>query len=74
MSANNTGLDQATHMEDLKHSLANSPTPTALLSEAWASSEQNMAARHYMAGMLDALRYAKAITLEEYNYWYEFNS
>lgn len=74
MSANNTGLNQFAYMEDLKHSLANSPTPTALLREAWASSEQNMAARQYMAGMLDALRYAKAITLEENNYWYEFYS
>ena len=60
-------------MEDLKRSFANSPTPMALLKEAWESSERNMAARHYMAGMLDALRYCKAITLEEYNYWYQIS-
>lgn len=57
-------------MEDLKQALASQPTPDAFIGEAWESSEKNVAARQYMYGILDALRFTKAISIETYNHWY----
>lgn len=56
--------------EDLKPSLANTSSPSILLAEAWATSSKNSVARGYMAGLIDALRYTKAISIGDYDNFY----
>ena len=57
-------------LQDLKTELAQAASPASLLEKAWHSSLMNATARGYIAGMIDALRYANAISLEEYNSFY----
>ncbi|KGD61678.1 hypothetical protein Y5S_03686 [Alcanivorax nanhaiticus] len=56
---------------DLKNELADAPTAKEFLRRAWQSSEKNAAARQYIAGALDAMRYSGRITYEEYSAFYE---
>lgn len=57
-------------LEDLKLELAQADSPSILVERAWESSTKNEVARGYIAGLIDALRYTKAVDLEEYNSLY----
>ncbi|MCG9124280.1 hypothetical protein LH460_06290 [Laribacter hongkongensis] len=57
--------------QDLKPDLAELPTASDFLEAAWQSSAKNAVARGYMAGVLDALRFAKAISVDEYSAGYD---
>lgn len=52
--------------QDLKTELAEAPTAREFLRLAWETSAKNTAARQYIAGVLDALRYEKRLTCQEY--------
>lgn len=54
-------------MEDLTDLYMNQKSPGELIAKAWAESARNQAAVNYIAGMIDGLRFANAISLEEYN-------
>lgn len=57
--------------QDLKDELASAATPADFLAQAWEQSTKNAVARGVMAGMLDGLRYAKAISVVEYSAGYD---
>jgi hypothetical protein len=54
-------------LQDLKRELSGAATPSDFIDIAWRTSAKNHAARCYLAGAIDALRYAKAIDLATYN-------
>lgn len=56
---------------DLKTELIEAPSPEALLARAWEASSQNPVARGYIAGMIDALRFAGVLDVAEYGRLHE---
>jgi hypothetical protein len=53
-------------MEDLKPIYKKQKTASELVEKAWAESAKNEVARNYIAGMVDGLRFANAVSLLEY--------
>lgn len=53
-------------MEDLKPEFAEAPDAVAFANLAWSTSAKNAAAHSYIAGVLDALRFTKALSLAQY--------
>ena len=58
-------------MNDLREDLVKQETPKELVLHAWNTSEKNMMAKHYVAGMIDSLRWSEIISLSEYKDLYE---
>lgn len=58
-------------MNDLKEDLVKQKTPKELVLYAWNTSEKNMMAKHYVAGIIDSLRWSEIISLSEYKDLYE---
>lgn len=59
-------------IQDLKPTLAEQQTTSGFLEAAWQSSAKNAVARGYMAGVLDALRFANAISTDEYSAGHDY--
>ena len=57
-------------MQDLRDEMMYSTGPLDFIEQAWETSLQNAAAIHYISGVLDALRYTRVITLQEYDRMY----
>jgi len=62
---------EATNDEDLKDDYRGVSSEPDFLQKAWNESSKNAVARGYMAGVLDALRWVKRITVQEYNEGYD---
>lgn len=58
-------------MNDLREDLVKQKTPKELVLHAWNTSEKNMMAKHYVAGIIDSLRWSEIISLSEYKDLYE---
>jgi len=53
--------------EDLMRMYRECKSPQEFLKLYWENSNKNVAAYNYMAGAIDALRFAKALSYEEYS-------
>jgi hypothetical protein len=60
-----------TRTAELKDILLSTKDVNAFLTEAWESSIKNSAARNYMAGLIDSLRWAGRISSEEHDAAYD---
>jgi hypothetical protein len=58
-------------MEDLSPNFMKFSNPREFVSHVWETSQKNAAARQYIVGVIDALRWSHAITVKDYTELYE---